>query len=429
LRDAVTLIILVGCTLLACSGSYAADQAADPDENNWWTLGVNGEHQIRLYFFWTRTCPHCQQARPDIEAISLEFPWVELQSRELAGGNGNGRLYAQLAAEIGARPLSVPAFLFCGRLLTGYDNRTGMGAELRRQLEECRMVLARGKSPFDSAIASTRDTAAHLPGLGSVDLSEWSLPLVAMTLGALDSFNPCAFFVLLFLLSLLVNARSRARMLLIGGLFVCVSGIVYFLFMAAWLNLFLVIGQLQWITLCAGLLALIIGVLNVKDFFFLHAGPTLSLPQSAKPGLFRRMRALVAADSLPSMITGTLVLAVFANAYELLCTAGFPMVFTRVLTLENLPLAQYYAYIALYCGVYVLPLLSIVGVFVWTLGRHKLSEHEGRMLKLMSGLMMGGLGILLLVRPELLNNITTTIALLSVVIATTYILHRFTRKD
>ncbi len=413
--------------LSVCSVSHAAGQPESPDENIWWTVDAKGGHQIRLYFFWTRTCPHCQQAKPDIEAISLEFPWIELQSKELTGSKDNGRLYAQLAAEIGARAQSVPAFLFCGQLLTGYDNRAGIGAELRAQLEECRAARARGESPLDSVTANATDTAAYLPGFGNVDLSNWSLPLVALTLGALDSFNPCAFFVLLFLLSLLVNARSRARMLLIGGLFVCVSGIVYFLFMAAWLNLFLMIGQLQWITLCAGMMALIIGTLNVKDFFYPRAGPTLSMPQSAKPGLFRRMRALIVADRLTSMVTGTLVLAIFANAYELLCTAGFPMVFTRILTLEKLSLAGYYAYIALYCIVYIMPLLCIVGLFAWTLGRHKLSDHEGRMLKLMSGLMMSGLGLLLLVRPELLNNITTTIALLGAVMVTTFIVHRFTR--
>jgi hypothetical protein len=269
--------------------------------------------------------------------------------------------------------------------------------------------------------------AAELPMVGRVDLSTWSLPAVAVVLGLVDSFNPCAFFVLLFLLSMLVNARSRVRMLLIGGVFVAVSGMIYFVFMAAWLNLFLLVGQIFWFTLIAGLLAVAIGAINVKDYFWFGRGATLGIPEDARTGLFKRMRALLGAESLSSMLVGTVVLAILANSYELLCTAGLPMVFTRILTLNALPGATYYAYLALYCAVYVLPLLAIVTAFAWTLGRRKLSEYEGRVLKLLSGLMMSGLGLLLMFKPEALNSLTTTMALLGVVLATTYVLHRFAR--
>ena len=409
-------LVLVLCMALAgASGARA-------DTDRWSGTTADGDHQVRLYFFWTRTCPHCQRARPDMDALARELPWVDLRSLEISRNRDNGALYVELARAVGERPQSVPAFLWCGQMVTGYDSAEGIGAYLREELAACRDRLARGESLL-AVDAEPEATPLVLPGLGDVDLSQWSLPLVAVTLGALDSFNPCAFFVLLFLLSLLVNAGSRARMFLIGGLFVSVSGIVYFMFMAAWLNLFLMVGQLQWITLGAGLLALTFGVLNVKDFFRPGDGPSLSIADDAKPNLFRRMRRLIAAESLPSMIGGTLVLAVFANAYELLCTAGFPMVFTRILTLEALPLAGYYAYLALYCLVYVLPLFAIVSAFALTLGRRKLSEYEGRLLKVMSGLMMGGLGLLLVFKPDWLNHLGVTTGLLAVVVAATFLLH------
>lgn len=385
--------------------------------------------KVRLYFFWTRTCPHCQRARPDVEALTSEFRWLDVHSLELTRDTANAREYARLARSIGESPRSVPAFLFCGRMLTGYDNPAGMGALLRSQLTECRARIIDGDyllgSEVTSALEETPEVpAAQLPGLGEVDLTTWSLPLVAITLGGLDSFNPCAFFVLLFLLSLLVNARSRKRMLLIGGLFVAVSGLVYFLFMAAWLNLFLVVGQMAWVTLGAGILALAIGLINVKDFFWFKQGPSLGIPERAKPGLFQRMRGLVSADRLATLVTGTLMLAVVANAYELFCTAGFPMVFARILTLQDLSVAGYYGYIGLYCLVYVLPLLAIVGVFVVTLGRRKLSEREGRVLKLMSGLMMASLGVVLVTDPALLGNVLAMLGLVLVALAGTFVISR-----
>lgn len=234
-----------------------------------------------------------------------------------------------------------------------------------------------------------------------------------MIIAGFDSFNPCAFFVLLFLLSLLVHARSRGRMLLIGGTFVLCSGAIYFLFMAAWLNLFLIVGHLGVITSVAGVMAVVIGLINAKDFFFFQAGVTLSIPEGAKPKLFARMRRLLRAEAPATMLAGALVLAVAANSYELLCTASFPMVYTRVLTLQALPAGRYYLYLALYNAVYVVPLAVIVALFTVTLGSRKLSEWQGRVLKLVSGVMMVLLGGVLLADPARLSDPLTAAGLLA----------------
>ena len=116
-------------------------------------------------------------------------------------------------------------------------------------------------------------TAVHLPFVGTVNAQALSLPLLTLVLAGMDAFNPCAFFVLLFLLSLLVHAKSRTRMMIVGGTFVLFSGIVYFIFMAAWLNVFLIAGELRVITIIAGLLALTVAALNIKDYFWFKEGP------------------------------------------------------------------------------------------------------------------------------------------------------------
>ncbi len=125
------------------------------------------------------------------------------------------------------------------------------------------------------------------------------------------------------------------------------------------------------------------------------------------------MRNLVRSTRMPAVLAGTVFLALTANSYELLCTAGFPMVFTRVLTLQQLPTWSYYTYLALYNVVYILPLTVIVGFFVWTLGSRKLSEWQGRLLKLLAGCMMLAMAIVLLVDPVMLTRLTVTIALLA----------------
>ena len=326
-----------------------------------------------------------------------------------------------MAAALGEPANAVPAFVVCGQLLTGYDSAEGMGHTLIGIADRCRQSSQTAAPAPEAALPSVPWWG------GGIAPGEFSLPLFTLVIAGLDAFNPCAFFVLLFLLSLMVHARSRARMLLVGLTFVLCSGLLYFLFMAAWLNVFLLFGGAPLVTLAAGVLALVIGALNLKDFFWFRRGPSLSIPEPAKPGLFRRMRGLLAADNLATMLLGTLTLALAANSYELLCTAGFPMVYTRTLTLAALEGWRYYGYLALYNLIYVLPLLAIVLAFALTLGTRKLSERQGRTLKLLSGWMMLGLGGVLLFAPEALGDYRVALALLALAGLLTAILWRWQR--
>ena len=275
---------------------------------------------------------------------------------------------------------------------------------------------------------SIDEGAVEFPVLGKVDTSRVSLGLFTLVIAGLDGFNPCAFFVLMFLLSLLIHARSRKRILYIGGTFVFFSGLIYFLFMSAWLNVFILIGRISLITAIAGGWAIVFGVINVKDYFFFKEGPSLTISEKDKPKLFSRMRELNKSTSLLAMTAGTVVLAVAANMYEFLCTAGFPLVYTRVLTLRNLSAYQNYMYLALYNVIYVIPLLGIVVAFAVTLGSKKLTEMQGRRLKLVSGFMMLGMGGMLLKDPSLLNNPLTAAALLTAAIALTWLISHFSGK-
>ena len=275
-----------------------------------------------------------------------------------------------------------------------------------------RCAMEESRPPAEDSSSDSGESSISLPFVGTIDTSRLSLPVLTVVIGLLDSFNPCAFFVLLFLLSLLVHAHSRQRMVIVGGVFVFASGLLYFLFMAAWLNFFLLLGRLKTITTIAGVVALAIGAVNIKDFFFFERGISLVIPEQAKPRLFERMREIVHAGRLPAMLAATIFLALAANSYEVICTAGFPMVYTRALTLQPLPLPLYYLYLALYNVVYVIPLACIVTVFAVTLGSHKLSEWHGRILKLLSGVMMLCLGIIILAEPALLTNALISAGLL-----------------
>lgn len=390
----------------------------------WVKPGPDGRMQVQLYFFWSEACPHCLEARPFVEGIPSARPWVALHSLELTRHPGHVRQYEKMATQLGQEAASVPALLFCGEMHVGWHHAETTGAGILRRLDACHAgMLAGNAAPTSNAITEK----LSVPILGEVDPQHFSLPLLTVAIAALDAFNPCAFFVLLFLLSLLVHQNSRKRMLTIGGIFVLFSGLMYFAFMAAWLNLFQLLGNLVWVTLAAGVLAVFVGVVNIKDFFAFEKGLSLSIPESRKPDIYRRARAIIGADNLPAMVAATVFLAIAANFYELLCTAGFPMVYARLLTLSGPPGGARYLYLALYNLVYVIPLALIVLAFVRTMGARKLTEREGRLLKLFSGAMMLELGILLLAAPERLNNLAVAFGLLGLAVAVTWIAARLTK--
>jgi hypothetical protein len=138
----------------------------------------------------------------------------------------------------------------------------------------------------------------------------------------------------------------------------------------------------------------------VKDFFALHHGITLSIPESAKPGLYARIRRILQAENLAGAMTGIVILAVLVNLVELLCTAGFPALYTQILTLQQMPAWEYYSYLSLYNLAYIFDDSLMVTIAVVTLNRKKLQERAGRWLKLTSGLVMAGLGAVLLLQPK-----------------------------
>ena len=397
-------LVITFCITLLCAASFSIVSPASADVT-------------RLYYYSAENCPHCREYGPLVHKLTNQFPDIELIEKDIWLDRSAFEEMIKLLATHGDLPVSTPTLFLGNKVWIGLDHEKLR--DIEAQLKECISnscldALERMQQNREILIADQQDvedTMILIPLLGDRDAREVSLPLVTLTLGLLDSVNPCAFFVLLFLLSLMIHAHSRMRMLTVGIVFVGFSGLIYFLFMAAWLNLFLATGGLRFVTLLAGLVALVIGAFNIKDYFLFHKGLSLSIPEKVKPGLYHRVRGLVKSANYLSLLGGTALLAIAANSYELLCTAGFPMVFTRILTLQELPIWQYYTYLALYNVIYVIPLLIIVIFFAVTLGAHQLTERQGRCLKLISGVMMADMGLVLVFSPTLIQSLIGTITM------------------
>jgi len=249
---------------------------------------------------------------------------------------------------------------------------------------------------------------------GKIDYSESSLPLITLILGAADSVNPCSFFIILFLLSILLHTNSRKKMMIVGSIFIFFSALIYFILMYIIFNTAIIIEQQIIITIIAGLIAVIFGILNIKDFFTFKKGPSASIPEEQKSKLYKQMRKIVKLTSIPSVVIATIILAISANMVELLCSLSLPLVYAgTILPAFGLDTIQSNLYLIFYNIVYIIPLIIIVTIVVLTLGRWKLTEFQGRILKLFSGIMILSLGEILLIEPNMLESIIVTLFILA----------------
>lgn len=340
--------------------------------------------QETLEVFVREGCPHCGAAKAYLPEFAAARPWLHVVYRSVDSDTNARADLIRHSRNAGIWPPGVPTFVFKGRVLVGFDSPERTGPELAGLLEERK------------AEPGSVDTAFF----GALSVSRLGLPLFTLAVGMLDGFNPCATWVLLFLLSMLVHVKNRKRMVLVAGTFVLVSGAVYYAFMAAWLNVFLLVGMSAFLRIALGMAALVIGAVNMRDFADQEPQFSLSIPSSAKPGIYARLRAVVQAETLPASLAAVVVLAVVVNFIELMCTAGFPALYTAILTQQGLPSSTHYAYLGLYILGYIADDTLLVATAVIALSSHKLTERAGRLLKLASGLVMFALGAIMILHPE-----------------------------
>jgi len=360
----------------------------------------------RIELFVREGCPHCAEAEEFLDHLGRERPDLTIVVRDVQKDRAAMARLQELAQALHAGVARVPATHVNGQLIFGYSREASTDKLIRSALAGARVA---GGDTTDASSCEAEDSLSCGPGGAAADeafsvtlfgytlsLADVGLPAFSIALGLLDGFNPCSMWVLLLMISLLAPLNDRRRMLAIAGTFVLVQGIAYFAMMAAWLNLFLLIGLSRASQVIIAVIAIVAGAINLKDFFAFGRGISLSIPDAAKPKIYSRMRGILHAPTYTAAIAGTIVLAVLVQIVEFMCTSGFPALFTRILTLQELDTAAYYGYMLLYNAAYMLDDVIVLGIGVTLLSRHRLQEKEGRVLKLIAGLVMVGLGVYLL---------------------------------
>jgi glutaredoxin len=379
--------------------------------------GIAGaQRAVNVYAFVSEGCPHCEQAVDFLRREAAPVPGVQLHVLELTRSAENRSLLAAAMARLGTGEVGVPTVLIGSHHVVGYYDDATTGAEYLELIEDCRqrhcadplagrvagLPAPEAASPPATPAARTIPERIRVPLLGEVQPRQLSLPALTVLLAALDGFNPCAMWTLVFLIGLLLGMKDRARMWVLGSAFIVASAFIYFLFLAAWLNLLLFLGAVAWTRVAIGLVALAGGAHFIRDYFVNREAVCRVTSPARRKRVFERLRELASERDFLPALAGIVALAFAVNLVEAVCSAGIPAVYSQVLAINELPRWQHYAYLGLYVLVFMADDLLVFVAAMKTLQVTGLSGRYTRASSLIGGALLLGLGALLLLRPDLL---------------------------
>jgi glutaredoxin len=403
---------------------------------------IYAQDEVNLYIFYSQSCPHCAEEIEFLKKIAPDYPNLDLIGYEVSTNNNNALLFQRVGKDLGLDIGGVPMTFIGNDHLVGFrddettgkqivsyvekytkegdpdivgkiiEEASGRNEDSKQETTEEDEPTGNDEGGFQNNNQPEGETVAtgdfelpekiDIPLLGEIKLRQLSLPALTFVIALVDGFNPCAMWVLLFLISMLLGMKDRKRMWLLGSTFIFASGFVYFLFLSAWLNLFLFLGFIFWVRVLVGLIALGMGVYQLRDFWVNRSGGCKVAGDEKRRRIFDRIRNITHKRSLLVALMGIVFLAFAVNLVELVCSAGLPAVYTQVLALNKLNSLQYYAYLLFYIFIFMIDDLTVFIIAMITLHAVGVESKYARYSRLIGGVAIFIIGILMLFRPGLL---------------------------
>lgn len=384
---------------------------------------VQASGEANIHFFSSKYCPHCRQAEIFLRDLKTEQPSLIIHKYEVSHQQ-NSQLLTAVANSLDVSGQGVPFILINKQSIIGFSESTGgeiysllNSEELEEDfvaeiIEENRLtpIIEEITVPEVNSTESEQDQAPtnedqqvqeiELPLFGRVNLHNISLPLVTIMIGLVDGFNPCAMWVLIFLISLLLGMKDRRRMWALGLVFILTSGFVYFLFMSAWLNFFLFLGLVNWVRIAIALLAVIVAINYLRDFIKNKDAACQVDLGGNKKKIFSSLKEIVYRKNIVWSLIGIILLAFSVNLLELVCSAGLPAVYTKLLSMHNLTKFEHYSYLLLYILVFMLDDVLVFVITMISMKRVTLSTKYAHYAHLIGGIVMLIIGLLMFFKPE-----------------------------
>ena len=386
-------------------------------------LSVNAEGRVvNLHLFYGETCPHCAKEEAFFDEYLKDKDNVKLYKYEVWNNSSNVQKLLKVQKQMGNNESGVPYLVIGKKVIVGYsENYTPdeIKETIEYYLDENNTyrdyageVLGVSKKPTvkkeEKKVEEKKEDSKYektVPVLGKINAKKVSLPLLAVVLGFVDGFNPCAMWILIFLITMLLNMKDRKKMWILGFTFILTSGIVYLMFMLTWLNLATFISKIAYIRLLIALVAMVVGIINLSNYIKSVKDKDSGcevVDNKERKKIMQKIKTITTEKKFIIALIGIIVLAASVNIVELMCSIGIPLLFTQILAMNNLSMVSYMGYMLLYITFFLLDDIIIFVISMVTLKVTGFSTKYTKYSHLVGGIIMLIIGILLVIKPEIL---------------------------
>ncbi|MBN2503912.1 MAG: hypothetical protein JXB20_01050 [Bacilli bacterium] len=374
---------------------------------------VIAENQVDIYFFYDDACSHCVEENEFLDQMEMEYDFLTVNRYEVLESDYNRELFSDVKEAFSRKSTLTPFLVIGGVALAGYSEQTEIDIVnlIERYHTEShvdvvgKIIAGEEIQPEDiEFLRFSPGDYVTLPLIGAVEIDSLSLFAAAMVIGFVDGFNPCAMWILLFLITMLLNMKNKVRRWLLGLTFILTSALVYFLIMVAWLNIGLTVSAVIWVRILIAIVAFTFGCYSI--FKYIQSGnksvgcEVTDAKQQSKIRI--KLDKIVHERNLFIALGGIVLLAASVNLLELACSAGLPLLYTQILAYNQLPVSLYYIYILVYIFFFLLDDVIIFSIAMITLQVSGISNRYARLSHLIGGLIMVAIGVMLAFFPQLI---------------------------
>lgn len=366
-------------------------------------INVYGK-EINLYLFYQETCPHCEEEIKFFNEYQEENKDIRLIKYEISQNKDNRELFKEAKKVLKKNVSGVPYLIIGSSVIVGYDESYTKD-NIIDKIEYYRNntyedIFGNYLKGINSEVEETNETHITLPLFGKVNIKQISIPLIAIVLGFIDGFNPCALWILIFLITMLFGMKNRKRMWILGITFLLTSGLIYLLFMLSWLNIASIINSVNIIKILIGVFACLFGSYNIYNSLSKKEVGCEVTTDKRRKNIIDKIKSITSESKFILSFLGIIILAISVNFIELMCSLGLPIMFTQILSLNNLNVLEYGINMFIYILFYLIDDIIIFVLAMKTLEIKAISNKYGKYSHLIGGIIMFLLGLLMIFKPQ-----------------------------
>lgn len=348
---------------------------------------IKNDEKVNIYLFYSKICPHCQKEEKYFETLKEKYQdKINIYTYEVTENKTNNEIMKSLKKELKENSQGVPFTIIGSKTFLGYDE--SLNERIENTIE----------SYLDENTKT--DNTYTIPILGKIEAKNASIILIAIILGFIDGFNPCAMWILLLLINMCISIKDKKKMLIVCLTFIITSGIIYFLSMLG-IGFILDLTTIAYIRNIIAILAIVLGIYNLYTYIKTRKETGCHVVKKEKrKTIISKINNILNSKNTLLMFGGTIILATSVNLIEMACSLGFPTIFLELLSINNIHSFLKVTYLLIYILFYLIDDIVVLFLSIKAFEAKGISTKYNKYVHLIGGIIMVIMGILLIFKPE-----------------------------